>query len=285
MEIRTGVLRTPDSRFAALADFPYQPRYAEVPDPRGGSLRMAYINEGPKDAPVALMLHGEPSWSYLYRKLIAAVIAAGYRAVAPDLIGFGRSDKPRERGAYSYQAHVNWLRALVETLDLRRIVLVGQDWGGPIGLRLLSEMPQRFAAVLAANTLLPNCEPPPRGIADWPGAAILAWSESTKSAADMPIGAIVNTANSGPYDAPFPDAAYKAGPLQFPALIPVREDMAGIAENRRAWQLLETWTKPFRTAFSDGDPFTKPWEAVFQARIPGARGQPHATIRGAGHFL
>ncbi|MBV8063560.1 MAG: alpha/beta fold hydrolase [Nevskia sp.] len=285
MQIRPGVLRTPDERFAALPEFPFQSHYAELPDPRGGTLRMAYVDEGPRQAPVALMLHGEPTWSYLYRKPIAAVAAAGYRAVAPDLIGFGRSDKPLDRGAYTYQAHVDWLRALVETLDLRRITLLCQDWGGPIGLRVLAEQPQRFAAVLAANTLLPNCEPPPHGIADWPGAAILAWSQSTRDAQDMPIGAIVNASAPEAYDAPFPEPRYKAGPLEFPALIPVREELPGIAQNRRAWAVLERFERPFRTAFSDGDPFTKPWEAVFQQRVPGARGQPHAVIRGAGHFL
>ncbi len=285
MKPHPAALRTPDDRFVAVPDFPYPPHYADIADERFGSLRMAYVDEGPADAPPVLMLHGEPTWSYLYRKLIGPIAAAGYRALAPDLIGFGRSDKPKDRTAYTYQAHVDWLRAWVEKLDLRRITLVCQDWGGPIGLRVLSETPQRFAAVVAANTLLPNFEPPPRGIADWPGAAIAAWAESTRSANDMPIGAIVTPPGNTAYDAPFPDPAYKAGPLEFPALIPIRPDMPGIAENRRAWEVLDRFDKPFLTAFSDGDPFTKPWESVFRHRVPGARGQPHTEISGAGHFL
>jgi haloalkane dehalogenase len=285
MELHHAVLRTPDERFAALTEFPYPPRYVEIADRHFGSLRMAYVDAGPADAPPVLMLHGEPTWSYLYRKLIGPIAAAGYRALAPDFIGFGRSDKPKERSAYSYQAHVDWLRHWVEALDLRDITLVCQDWGGPIGLRVLSEMPERFAAVVAANTLLPNFEAPPNGIADWPGAAIAAWAESTRTTLDMPVGAIVSPTNGAAYDAPFPDPGYKAAPLEFPALIPIRPDMPGIAENRQAWAVLDRFDKPFLTAFSDGDPFTKPWEAVFRHRVPGARGQPHAEIRGASHFL
>lgn len=285
MALDPTVLRTPDERFADLPGFPYAPRYVEIADPQFGTLRMAYIDEGPAAAPPVLMLHGEPSWSYLYRKLIGPIAAAGFRAVAPDFIGFGRSDKPRDRAAYSYQAHVDWLKRLVETLDLRRITLVCQDWGGPIGLRVLSEMPERFAAVVAANTLLPNFEAPPQGIADWPGAGIAAWAQSTRDSVDMPVGAIVSAVAPAAYDAPFPDPAYKAAPLEFPALIPIRPDMPGIAENRRAWAVLDRFDKPFLTAFSDGDPFTKEWEAVFRHRVPGAQGQKHAEIRGAGHFL
>ena len=285
MKLHPAVLRTPEERFAALPGFAYPPHYAEIEDRHFGSLRMAYVDEGPPDAPPVLMLHGEPTWSYLYRKLIGPIAAAGYRVLAPDFIGFGRSDKPIDRTAYSYQGHVDWLRRWVEQLDLRNITLVCQDWGGPIGLRVLSEAPERFAAVVAANTLLPNFEPPLQGIADWPGAAIAAWAESTHDATDMPVGAIVTPPGSAAYDAPFPDPSYKAGPLQFPALIPIRPDMPGIAENRRAWAVLDRFDKPFLTAFSDGDPFTKPWEAVFRHRVPGASGQPHAEIRGAGHFL
>jgi haloalkane dehalogenase len=288
---RTGggeVLRTPASRFKGLADFPFRAQYVEIADARFGSLRMAYLDEGPRAAPVVLMLHGMPTWSYLYRKLIGPIVAAGYRAIAPDHIGFGRSDKPAERSAYTYAGHVAWIRRFVEGLGLTRITLVGQDWGGPIGLRVLAEIPERFAAVVVANTLLPNFEPPPRGIADWPGEAIRAWGESTRSATDMEVSAhVFGTAPevARAYDAPFPDARYKAGVLQFPALIPIRPDKPGIAENRRAWEALERFERPFLTAFSDGDPFTKAWEPVFRARVPGARTQPHVEIRGAGHFL
>lgn len=274
-------------------DFPFAPRHVEVHDPRFGALRMAAIDEGPRAAPVALLLHGEPTWSYLYRHIIPVVVAAGYRAVAPDFIGFGRSDKLAARADYSYDGFVAWLRQFIEQLDLSRITLVCQDWGGPIGLRVLAELPQRFAAVLAANTLLPNCEGPPRGVAGWPGKVIEDWAAFAAAADDMPVSAIIGGVSKRPlselalraYDAPFPDASYKAGALAFPPLIPIRADMPGIAENRRVWEMLEKFTLPFLTAFSDSDPTTAPWAEVFRRRVPGAARQPHAVITDAGHFL
>jgi len=286
-------LRTPEDRFADLPDFPFEPRYFSLADARFGRLRMHYIDEGPRDAPVVLMLHGEPTWSFLYRKVIRQVSQAGYRAVAPDHIGFGRSDKLMNRADYSYQAYVDWLRQFVLGLDLQRITVLCQDWGGPIGLRVLSELPERFDAVIAANTLLPNCEPPPRGVADWPGRQIAEWVAVTAAADDLPVGEIVAGASHvrpearvlAAYDAPFPDASYKAAVLEFPSLIPIAGTMPGVAENRRVWDLLEGFEKPFMTAFSDHDPSTRAWEAVFQGRVPGARGQPHRQIPGAGHFL
>jgi haloalkane dehalogenase len=251
------VLRTDEARFAQLADFPYTPRYVYVDDRRFGALRMATIDEGPRAAPVALLLHGEPTWSYLYRRIIARVSAAGFRAVAPDFIGFGRSDKLARRADYSYAAFVGWLRGFVEALDLTGVTLVCQDWGGPIGLSLLAQAPQRFAAVLAANTLLPNCEPPPRGIADWPGEIIANWVATAAAATDLPVSAVIAAVCRSPpdaaalaaYDAPFPDASYKAGVLAFPGLIPIREEMPGVAENRRVWAVLEQFARPFVTAF------------------------------------
>lgn len=293
MDAPPSVLRTAEARFGALADFPYAPRYVNVADARHGALRMALIDEGPRDAPVALLLHGEPTWSYLYRKVIAAVTAAGFRAVAPDFIGFGRSDKLARRADYSYEAFVLWLQQLLRLLDLRRITLVCQDWGGPIGLSVLAAEPERFSAVLAANTLLPNCEPPPRGIADWPGAIIENWVSMAAAADDLPVSGIIAAVcrhKLAPevlqaYDAPFPDAAHKAAVLAFPALIPIRADMPGIAENRRVWSVLQHFERPFLTAFSDADPTTAPWAEVFQRRIPGAAGRQHPTIRDAGHFL
>ncbi|HUA89480.1 MAG TPA: haloalkane dehalogenase [Steroidobacteraceae bacterium] len=291
--MRAGVLRTDEARFAQLADFPFRPHYVEVDGGRFGPLRMATIDEGARGAGVALLLHGEPSWSYLYRKVIPRVTAAGFRAVAPDLIGFGRSDKLAERGAYSYDAHVGWLASLVEQLGLERVTLVCQDWGGPIGLRVLAQQPQRFRAVLAANTLLPNCEAPPRGVADWPGAIIENWVATANAATDLPVSAIIagvcrnppSAAALAAYDAPFPDARHKAAVLAFPGLIPIRPEMPGIAQNREVWAVLERFTRPFVTAFSDADPTTAPWAEVFRARVPGAAGQPHAVIRDAGHFL
>jgi haloalkane dehalogenase len=287
------VLRTTDERFANLPDYPFAPHYAEIPDGRFGRLRMHFVDEGPRNAPVVLMLHGEPTWSFLYRKMIPIVSAAGYRAVAPDFIGFGRSDKPADRGDYSYQGFVDWLTRFIKLQDLKRITLMCQDWGGPIGLRTLSEMPERFDAVVAANTLLPTCEPPPKGIAGWPGEGIENWIATCRHADDLPISEIVAgvcVQRPDPdilrgYDAPFPDASYKSAALQITCCIPTTEDMPGIAENRRAWSVIETFDRPFLTAFSDNDPSTKPWEAVFQNRVPGALGQPHIEIIGAGHFL
>ena len=292
MEVRKGVLRTPDERFADLPDFPFAPHYVELPSALG-PLRAHYLDEGPRDAPVVLMLHGEPTWSFLYRKLIGPIAAAGYRAVAPDMIGFGRSDKPMRREDYSFDRFAGWVRDFVVALDLTRITLVCQDWGGPMGLRALSDMPDRFVGVVAANTLLQNCEPPPRGVAPWPGEIIASWMATCRTATDLPIGPVMEATfmtTPGPgviaaYEAPFPDATYKSGPHQITCGIPVAEGDEGLEANRHAWQVLETFDRPFLTAFSDSDPSTIAWEAVFQSRIPGAKGQPHTRIARAGHFL
>jgi len=288
-----GVLRTPEARFANLAGFAFAPRYVTVHDARFGELRMAAIDEGPRAAPVALLLHGEPTWSFLYRRMIPRITAAGFRAVAPDFIGFGRSDKLAQRADYSYAGFVSWLKQFLRTLDLTRVTLVCQDWGGPIGLSALAAEPERFAAVLAANTILPNCEPPPRGVAEWPGELIDAWVSTAAAASDLPVSGIVAgvcRTVPGPevlkgYDAPFPDASYKMGVLAFPGLIPIREGMPGVRENRAVWSALEKFERPFVTAFSDSDPTTAPWAEVFRRRIPGAAGQPHPVIANAGHFL
>jgi len=287
------VLRTPDERFANLPDYDFAPHYQTLKDTRLGALRMHYIDEGPRDAPVALMLHGEPTWSFLYRKMIPLVAQAGYRAVAPDFIGFGRSDKPASRTDYSYQGFVDWLKQFIQATDLHRITLVCQDWGGPIGLRTVSELTDRFDAVLATNTLLPTYEPPPKGIDGWPGEQIASWVKTCREATDLPISAIVGGVGVNAlsdevlrgYDAPFPDASYKAAIMQITCCIPVTEDMPGIAENKHAWEVIERFEKPFLTAFSDRDPSTKPWETVFRRRVPGAAGQPHTEIAGAGHFV
>ena len=292
-EIRPGVLRTPDARFQNLPDYPFAPHYVEVPGGDLGSLRMHYVDEGPRDGPVVLMLHGNPTWSFLYRHMIGPVAAAGYRVVAPDMIGFGRSDKPADRAAYSYDRFVGWMRAFVEALDLRGVTLVCQDWGGPIGLRLLAELADRFDAVLATNTLLPNCEPPPNGVAGWPGEMIEAWVEACRTSSELPVRDLFARATVDrpadavldAYAAPFPEGHYQAGMLQITCGIPLTEDAEGLQANRAAWKVLETWRRPFLTAFSDNDPSTIAWEEVFQRRVPGAEGQPHTRIAGAGHFV
>ena len=281
------VLRTPDDRFEQLSGYPFTPHYAEVPDLDGGSLRMHYLDEGPADGDVVLLLHGEPSWSYLYRHMIPVLTAAGLRAVAPDLVGFGRSDKPSERTDYTYERHVEWLRSLVfGSLDLQRITLVGQDWGGLLGLRLVGEHPDRFARIVVANSFLPTGDSPP-------GEAFLGWQRFSQEVETFPTGVIINggcTSELSPeviagYDAPFPDESFKEGARQFPLLVPTSPDDPAAPANRAAWTVLEQFDRPFLCAFSDGDPITRGSDAVLKARIPGTNGQPHTTIVGGGHFL
>jgi haloalkane dehalogenase len=280
-------LRTPDERFTDLPGFPFEPHYVEVPDGEGGTLRVHYVDEGPADGEVVLLMHGEPSWSYLYRKVVPPLVAAGHRAVAPDIVGFGRSDKPAARDDYTYARHVEWMRAaLFDDLDLQGVTLVCQDWGGLIGLRLVAEHPDRFARVVVANTFLPTGD-------NDPGDAFLAWQRFSQEVPEFPTGMIVNggTVTDLPaeviaaYDAPFPDESHKEGARQFPLLVPTSPDDPAAPANRKAWEVLEAFDKPFLTAFSDQDPITGGADRVFQERVPGAAGQPHTTIAGGGHFL
>jgi haloalkane dehalogenase len=280
------VLRTPEERFAAVPDFPYAPVYVTFDSGDGAALRVAVIDQGPADGEVVLLLHGEPSWSFLYRSMIPVLTAAGLRVVAPDLVGFGRSDKPADRGDYSYARHVEWMRqALFEGLGLTGITLVGQDWGGLIGLRLVAEHPDRFDRVVAANTFLPTGDRPP-------GEAFLRWQRFARESPRFEAGWVVAGATAtelrpevvAAYDAPFPDDTYKAGARAFPELVPTSPDDPAAPANRAAWEVLERWEKPFLTVFSDGDPITAGGDRVFQQRVPGTRGLPHATLPG-GHFL
>lgn len=283
------LLRTPAERFAAIDDFPWRPTFVDVPVAPGSAqtLRVACIDEGPRHAPVVLALHGEPSWSYLWRGVAAPLLEAGLRVVLPDLVGFGRSDKPVRVADHSYAAHVEWLRsALFDALDLRDVTLVCQDWGGLLGLRLVAEHPERFAAVVAANTGLPDgtVRMPP----EW-----LRFRDFVLRTEDLPTGLLVAGAVVTPlaeevraaYDAPFPDASYKAGPRVMPSLIPLSPDMPGAAANVAAWESLAQFQRPFVCAFSDSDPITRGADRLFRERVPGAAGQPHVTLAGAGHFL
>ena len=284
-------LRTPDGRFGDLDGWAYEPHYVELPDAEvdGGSLRVAYVDEGPRDGEVVLCLHGEPSWSYLYRHMIPVLVDAGLRVVAPDLVGFGRSDKPASRDDYTYRRHVGWMQeALLEPsgLGLAGITLICQDWGGLIGLRLVAAHPDAFTRVVTANTFLPT--------GDRPGnEAFMAWQKFSQEVPEFPVGFIVNggcttdlsDAIRAAYDAPFPDETYKEGARQFPLLVPIRPDDPAAEDNRRAWEVLETWTKPWLCAFSDGDPITAGADRALLERIPGTKGMPHTTISGAGHFL
>jgi haloalkane dehalogenase len=279
------VLRTPDDRFAALPDFPFKPQYAEIHDADRTALRIHFVDEGLRDAAPVLLLHGEPSWSYLYRHMIRGLVERGYRALAPDLVGFGKSDKPASQDAYSYERHVRWMSDWLTAMRLERITLFCQDWGGLIGLRLVAAFPERFARIVVSNTGLPVGTGMTKGFEQW-----LAFSQSIP---ELPIGDIVamgvtrgmSVAVKAAYEAPFPDETYKAGARRFPVLVPITPHHASVAENEAAWRALSAFTKPFLTAFSDADPVTKGGERVFQERIPGAKGQPHVTIRNAGHFV
>ena len=282
-------LRTPDERFAGLPGFDYTPHYVDIPAGDGdGMLRVHYLEEGPADAAdTVLLLHGEPSWCYLYRTMVPVLVGAGFRVVAPDLIGFGRSDKPAARADYTYARHVEWMRAaLFDRLDLTGLTLVGQDWGGLIGLRLVAEHPQRFHRVVAANTGLPT--------GDFTmGDAFFTWQRFSQEVPELPVGRIVaggctselTTDVQAAYDAPFPDESYKEGARQFPLLVPSRPDDPAADANRAAWEVLKTWAKPFLCAFSDHDPITRGADALFLSLVAGTKGAPHTTIAGAGHFL
>ena len=283
------VLRTPDDRFTGLAGFDFAPHYVDVPAGDGEVvLRVHYLDEGPADAgETILLLHGEPSWCYLYRTMVPPLVGAGFRVVAPDLVGFGRSDKPADRSDYTYSRHVAWMNnALFGELGLSEITVVGQDWGGLIGLRLVAEYPDRFRRVVAANTGLPT------GDRDM-GEAFLAWQRFSQEVPELPVGNIVNAGCTtslpedvvAAYDAPFPDESYKEGARQSPLLVPTGPDDPAADANRRAWEVLRSFDKPFLCAFSDADPITGGADALFLAEVPGTKGQSHPTIAGGGHFL
>ena len=280
-------LRTPDERFQSLPDFAFTPHYVEVADSEGGTLRVHHLDEGPPDAPPVLLMHGEPTWSYLYRNIVPALVASGHRCIAPDLVGFGRSDKPSAPGDYTYARHVAWMsEALFEHLDLRRITLFAQDWGGLVGLRLVAAQPERFDRVVIGNTGLPRGD---GRLTD----AFLAWQRFARESPAFDIGKIVSAGCVTPlarevvaaYDAPFPDEQSKAGARQFPSLVPMTADDPETPANLAAWESLRRFEKPFLCAYSDGDAVTRGGDAVFRREVPGAAGQAHTTVIGAGHFL
>jgi haloalkane dehalogenase len=283
----TDVFRTPDERFARLPDYPFAAHYIEIADNRLGALRMHYLDEGPRDAPIILLLHGEPSWSYLYRKMIPLLVAAGFRCIAPDLIGFGKSDKPAQKSDYSYATHVGWVSAFLNQLNLSAVTLFCQDWGGLIGLRVVAAYPDHFARLVISNTALPE------GKTGEFNRAFTNWRFFAKYAPVLPVGRILDkgsargcdAATRAAYDAPFPDRRYKAGARIFPKLVPTEPNNPGAIDNCAAWAVLEQFTRPALTLFGDADPVTLGWEKRFQARIPGARGQSHKIIRNAGHFI
>ncbi len=310
-------LRTLDERFEDLPGYSFAPHYSEVPDGEGGALRIQHVDEGAPDAELILCLHGQPTWSYLYRKMIPVFVEAGFRVIAPDFVGFGRSDKPTERSDYTYVRHVAWMSAWLEGLDLSGINLFCQDWGGLIGLRLVAAYPERFARVVAENTGLPDGGGAPADAApalhalydslpvvkaselferfrakDGP-PGFLFWRKYCAESPDFSIGDVMGTGGASgmpddvraAYEAPFPDARYLAGAREFPSLVPVFPDDPEIPANKKAWESLAAFDRPFLTSFSDSDPVTAGMHEVLQDRVAGAKGMEHVTIRGAGHFL
>jgi haloalkane dehalogenase len=281
------VVRTPDDQFEGLPDYSFAPHYAEVADADGATLRMHYLDEGPADGDIVVLMHGEPSWCFLYRTMIPVLVERGFRCIAPDLVGFGRSDKPTERDDYTYARHVEWIRSLlVDHVGISDATFFGQDWGGLVGLRVVAENPDYFARVVVGNTGLPTGD---AKITD----AFLAWQRFSQETPNFDVGVIVSMAVKTPmteavvaaYNAPFPDDTYKAGARSFPLLVPTSPDDPAAPANRAAWEVFEKWDKPLLTLFSDGDPITAGGERIFQQKVPGAAGQPHRTITEAGHFL
>lgn len=274
-------LRTPDARFENLPDFDFEPHYVDVDE-----LRMHYVDEGPRNGNVVLLLHGEPSWSYLYRHMIPPLRDAGFRVVAPDLIGFGKSDKPALKTDYSYARHVAWMKAFIEMLDLQDITLFCQDWGSLIGLRVAAENEQRFARIALGNGGMPT------GDQEMP-KAFLTWQKFARFSPWFPIGKLIQKATVtelsdavvAAYDAPFPSAKFKAGARVFPQLVPTTPNDPASDANRAAWSVFRKWQKPFLTTFSNRDPITRGGEKVWQESVPGARAQDHVRILNGGHFL
>ena len=280
-------VRTPDEHFENLSGYAFTPNYVEIDDLDGGTLRVHYLDEGPADGSVVLLMHGEPSWSYLYRNVIPPLVDSGHRVIAPDLVGFGRSDKPTQQSDYTYARHVDWMRqVLFDHLNLTGITFFGQDWGGLVGLRLVALEPERYAGVVIGNTGLPTGRGPASD-------AFLAWQNFAATTEHFPVGAIINggcTTDLAPeiiadYEAPFPSDEHTAGARVFPSLVPTRPDDPATPDQDAAWTVLEAFDRPFLLAFSDSDPITRGGDAPFLAKVPGAAGQPHTTIVGGGHFL
>ena len=300
------VLRTPDARFEDLIGYPFEPQYAEVSDPDGGTLRMHYVDEGPREGPLILMFHGNPDWSFAFREMITRFAAEGFRALAPDMIGFGRSDKPVEGREHSIERHIGWLREFVQVLDLREITLVCQDWGGTMGPGVVALEGDRFSRVMVANGVMHTAESELAGrmsrgysvhaLSDEEmciGVDMLEWLATSQrvngfkaghSARELCVELLSDQVAAG-YDAPFPDEDHMVAVRQFAMLIPLRPEDEGAVRNRQTWKALSSFRKPFVTVYGDSDPCTGGWDTIYQERIPGATGQRHATLEGAGHFL
>ncbi len=298
-------LRTPDSRFADLPGFPFAPHYVEIPDGEGGRLRIHHVDEGPRGATTVLLLHGEPTWSYLYRKMIPGLVSRGYRVLAPDLVGFGRSDKPTQASDYTYPRHVAWMRAWVQAVDVRDAVFFGQDWGSLVGLAVVALEEPRFRAVVIANGALPDPanldrmaevqkrSPDPTAFSRWQAhAAASRELRCSAIVADGIPGLLGDTGirlspgERAAYDAPFPDASYQAGALVFPSLVqPEKLGAEGVGLFVSSWRVLERWHKPFFTAYGKADPILGFFDVAFQNHVPGARGRTHREFPSGTHFI
>jgi len=283
-KIPVKILRTPDECFAPLTRFPYAPHYTVVRDQEGADLRIHHIDEGPRDAEPILLMHGNPSWSYLYRRMIPGLLQTGRRVIAVDLVGCGRSDKPAAKADYTLARHYDWMGKWLTGMDLRNITLFCQDWGGTIGLYLVSQYPERFARVIASNTGLP--------LGEGEGTFFKQWVGMMREATAFPwhvfpagMATPLDPVDLAAYRAPFPSAEYEAGIVQFPVLIAVQPDNPGVPLNKEAWARLAAFDKPFLTLFGALDPVAKGWDARAHAHIPGARGQDHRIIEGANHFI
>jgi haloalkane dehalogenase len=281
------ILRTPDFRFANLLDYAFEPHYVELPAAGEGKLRVHYLDEGPRDGHPLVLLHGQPSWSYLYREMIPGFAEAGLRVLAPDLVGFGRSDKPAEPSDYSYERHVGWINDWLVTINPNPSTLFVHDWGGFIGLRVLARRPERFERAIVSNSGLPD------GERIEPLEIFYTWRQFVRDQEQLAIGNVIQLGSTKElsdevvfaYEAPFPDESYKSGVRAFPELVPTEAEDQQAAANRKAWQVLEDWTKPFLTLFGELDPMNAGSDQIFQERVPGAKDQPHARLAGAGHYI
>ena len=333
------VLRTPDERFAGLEDYPFEPNYSTIRTADGTELRIHHLDEGPRDGPLVLCIHGQPVWSYLYRKMIPILVDAGLRVIAPDLPGYGKSDKPAAREDYSYQNQVDWMGQWLVQNDFNGITFFGQDWGGLIGLRMVADNPDRFDRVVISNTGLPYPPDPGEEViqqvktfraeaptptlpamarvmqnVDKEGAMAFAyWQKFCWENADMPVGFLMSnmlerppvwrllpkvllhrlglaplrssTAIGSAYEAPFPDPSYKMAVRAMPSQVPTLPDDPSMEAQARAWAFYDNFEKPFLCAFGDSDPITRGRDREFIERVPGAKGLPHTTIAGGGHFI
>lgn len=280
------VLKTPESAFSKIVDFPYSPQYVHVTDTVSSEIAMAYYQAGPKDGHTILLMHGEPTWAYLYRKMMPVLADAGFNVLVPDLIGFGRSDKPTRREDYTYARHVIWVKEWFNQVVKGSVTLFCQDWGGLLGLRLVADMPERFTGVMVSNTGLPTGD-------QTPSDAFIKWRRFSQDVPVFPTSSIIQGATVtelsqqtlDAYDAPFPEEEYKAGARIFPLLVPASSDNPEAQANRNAWERLKQFSAPFMTAFGDSDPVTAGGDRIFQKLIPGCQCIEHVTIKNGGHFI